>query len=137
MVCPVFTPCFGFQAENTKAMFAWNRYYLVLVSRETGFPGEFVEGQGKSSLKGEGFSGQRTDANLRALADAESRRVHLLEESSLQLCKLMLEPGLEPGQCSYQDSLSQDRPMLMNVEQCPGSTLALRRDVSRWIPANK
>jgi len=32
-----------------------NRYYLVLVSRETGFPGEFVEGQGKSSLKGEGF----------------------------------------------------------------------------------
>ena len=33
-----------------------NRYYLVLVSRETGFPGEFVEGQGKSSLKGEGFS---------------------------------------------------------------------------------
>lgn len=33
-----------------------NRYYLVLVSRETGFPGEFVEGQGKSSLKGEGFT---------------------------------------------------------------------------------
>ena len=33
-----------------------NRYYLVLVSRETGFPGEFVEGQGKSSLKGEGFN---------------------------------------------------------------------------------
>ena len=32
-----------------------NRYYLVLVSRETGFPGEFVEGQGKSSLKGEGY----------------------------------------------------------------------------------
>ena len=32
-----------------------NRYYLVLVSRQTGFPGEFVEGQGKSSLKGEGF----------------------------------------------------------------------------------
>jgi len=32
-----------------------NRYYLVLVSRETGFPGEFVEGQGKSSLKGEGL----------------------------------------------------------------------------------
>ena len=28
-----------------------NRYYLVLVSRETGFPGEFVEGQGKSSLR--------------------------------------------------------------------------------------
>jgi hypothetical protein len=26
-----------------------NRYYLVLVSHETGFPGEFVEGQGKSS----------------------------------------------------------------------------------------
>ena len=33
-----------------------NRYYLVLVSRETGFPGEFVEGQGKSSLKGEGLT---------------------------------------------------------------------------------
>ena len=32
-----------------------NRYYLVLVSRETGFPGEFVEGQGKSSLR-EGFT---------------------------------------------------------------------------------
>ena len=28
-----------------------NRYYLVLVSQETGFPGEFVEGQGKSSLR--------------------------------------------------------------------------------------
>ena len=28
-----------------------NRYYLILVSRETGFPGEFVEGQGKSSLR--------------------------------------------------------------------------------------
>ena len=27
------------------------RCYLVLVSRETGFPGEFVEGQGKSSLR--------------------------------------------------------------------------------------
>ena len=40
-----------------------NRYYLVLVSHETGFPGEFVEGQGKSSLKGEGltlsFAGMR------------------------------------------------------------------------------
>ena len=33
-----------------------NRCYLVLVSRETGFPGEFVEGQGKSSLKGEGLT---------------------------------------------------------------------------------
>ena len=32
-----------------------NKYYLVLVSRETGFFCEFVEGQGKSSLKGEGF----------------------------------------------------------------------------------
>ena len=28
-----------------------NRYYLVLVSRETDFPGESVEGQGKSSLR--------------------------------------------------------------------------------------
>ena len=26
-----------------------NIYHLVLVSHETGFPGEFVEGQGKSS----------------------------------------------------------------------------------------
>jgi len=33
-----------------------NRYYLVLASRETGFPGEFLEGQGKSSLKSEGFT---------------------------------------------------------------------------------
>ena len=32
-----------------------NRYYLVWVLRETGFLGEFVEGQGKSSLKGEGL----------------------------------------------------------------------------------
>ena len=32
-----------------------NRYYLVLVSRETGFPGEFVEGQGKSSLRAKDF----------------------------------------------------------------------------------
>ena len=32
-----------------------NRYYLVLVSYETGFLCEFVERQGKSSLKGEGF----------------------------------------------------------------------------------
>ena len=30
-----------------------NSYYLVLVSQETGFLCEFVEGQGKSSLKGE------------------------------------------------------------------------------------
>ena len=28
-----------------------NRDYLVLVSREIGLPGEFVEGQGKSSLR--------------------------------------------------------------------------------------
>ncbi len=39
-----------------------NRYYLVLVSRETGFPGEFVEGQGKSSLKGEGLKGREFEA---------------------------------------------------------------------------
>ena len=30
-----------------------NSYYLALVSREIGFSGEFVEGQGKSSLKRE------------------------------------------------------------------------------------
>ena len=32
-----------------------NRYYLVLVSHETGFLCEFVERRGKSSLKGEGL----------------------------------------------------------------------------------